>query len=235
MPSALLDIPVIVVGGQGRLGSAVTAECRHRGIVAQGKQAAEPWPPALPRTVVLDAGGPDGLPATVAYCRRNAVGLVYAVSGLDDAGRTALQRLAGDVPVVLATNLSLGHWLQARIGRWLARTVSELGETVEASVWERHTRAKQHRPSSSAVELARDWAAGAGRPVPEIVSLRSGHPVSEHALQLDWAHESLTVHHDVRDLRAAAAGAMLALAHVAGAGPGLTRFDAVLDQMLLAA
>jgi 4-hydroxy-tetrahydrodipicolinate reductase len=226
---------VVVVGGRGRLGSAVTAECRRRAITVQGKQAAEPWPEPRPATVVLDAGGPDGLTATVAYCQRNSVGLVYAVSGLSDAGRDALAQLAETVPVVLATNLSLGHWLQARVGRWLARTVSELGETVDASVWERHTRAKQHRPSSSAVELAQDWAAGVGGPAPEIVSLRSGHPVSEHALQLDWAFESLTVHHDVRDLRAAAAGAMLALGHAAGAGPGLTRFDAVLDQMLLAA
>lgn len=235
MPSALLDVPVIVVGGRGRLGSAVMAECRRRGIAVQGKQAAEPWPQALPATVVLDAGSPDGLAATTAYCRSNAVGLVYAVSGLNDADRAALEQLADEVPVVLATNLSLGHWLQARVGRWLARTLSELGEAAEASVWERHTRAKQHRPSSSAVELAQDWAAVAGGPAPEIVSLRSGHPVSEHALQLDWAYESLTVHHDVRDLRAAAAGSMLALAHAAGAGPGLTRFDAVLDQMLLAA
>lgn len=226
---------MVVVGGRGRLGSAVTAECHRRGIAVQGKQAAEPWPQALPATIVLDAGSPAGLAETAAYCRRNAAGLVYAVSGLSDAGRTALEQLAGDVPVVLATNLSLGHWLQARIGRWLARTVSELGETVEASVWERHTRAKQHRPSSSAAELAQDWAAVAGGPAPEVVSLRSGHPVSEHALQLDWAYESLSVHHDVRDLRAAAAGAMLALSHVAGAGPGLTRFDVLLDQMLLAA
>ncbi len=235
MPSALLDASVVVVGGRGRLGSAVTAECRRRAVAVAGKQAAEPWPQPLPGTVVFDAGSPDGLAETAAYCQRNGAGLVYAVSGLDDAGRAALEQLAGAVPVVLATNLSLGHWLQARVGRWLARTVSELGETVEASVWERHTRAKRHRPSASAVALAQGWAAVAGGPAPEIVSLRSGHPVSEHALQLDWAYESLSVHHDVRDLRAAAAGAMLALGHAATAGPGLTRFDALLDQMLLPA
>lgn len=203
--------------------------------MVMGKQAAEPWPEPRPGMLVLDAGGPDGLASTVAFCQRNRAGLVYAVSGLSDAGRSALQQLAGTVPVVVATNLSVGHWLQARVSRWLARTVCELDEAVQASVWERHPRTKQHRPSSSAIELAQDWAADSGAPVPEIVSLRSGHPVSEHAISLDWAYESLSVHHDVRDLRAAAAGAMLALRHAASAGPGLARFDAVLDDLLLAA
>lgn len=234
MPSPPAGTQVVVVGGRGRLGSAVTAECRRRGLAVQGKQAAEPWPEPMPGIVVLDAGSPDGLADTVTFCRRTGASLVYAVSGLDDAGRAALERLGGDVAVVLATNLSLGHWLQARVGRWLARTVAELGEPAEASVWERHPRTKQHRPSSSAVELADGWAATSGSAMPEIVSLRSGHPVSEHALCLDWAYESLSVRHDVRDLRAAAAGAMLALGHVAGAGPGLIRFDAVLDRLLAA-
>jgi 4-hydroxy-tetrahydrodipicolinate reductase len=225
---------VVVVGGRGRLGSAVTAECRRRRLPVRGKQAAEPWPEPAPATVVLDAGSPGGLADTVAFCQRTGAGLVYAVSGLDDAGRAALQWLGGEVAVVLATNLSLGHWLQARVGRWLASTVGQLGEAAEASVWERHPRTKQHRPSSSAVELAEDWATASHTDVPEVVSLRSGHPVSEHALCLDWAYESLSVGHDVRDLRAAAPGAMLALGHVASAGPGLIRFDALLDRLLAA-
>lgn len=233
MPSLQAGSPVIVVGGRGRLGSAVMAECHRRGIPVQGKQAREPWPEPCPTTLVLDAGGAAGLPATVAFCRRAGIGLVYAVSGLTDATRAALEQLAAAVPVVLATNLSLGHWLQLRVGRWLARTVRELDMPADAAVWERHPRTKQHRPSSSAAELAEEWAVQAGASAPEIVSLRSGHPVSEHALQLDWAYESLSVHHDVRDLRAAAAGAMLALGHAATAGPGLIRFDALLDQMLL--
>lgn len=224
-----------VVGGRGRLGSAVMAECRRRGVSVQGKQAADPWPEPQPAMLVFDAGSLDGLPETVAFCRRAGAGLVYAVSGLGDAGRAQLQQLAAAVPVVLATNLSLGHWLQSRMGRWLADTVRGLDEAVEASVWERHPRTKQHRPSTSAVELAEQWASHAGTATPEIVSLRSGHPVSEHAICLDWAYESLSVHHDVRDLRAAAAGAMLALGHAATAGPGLVRFDAVLDQLVLAA
>lgn len=235
MPSVQAGSLVIVVGGEGRLGSAIMAECRRREITVQGKQTDEPWPAPLPSTVVFDASSPDGLAGTSEYCQRNGVGLVYAVSGLSDAGRASLEQLAATVPVVLATNLSLGHWLQSRVGRWLARTVRDLDEAVEASVWERHTRAKQHRPSSSAVELAEEWTAHSGASMPEIASLRSGHPVSEHVLQLDWAYESLSVHHDVRDLRAAAAGAMLALGHAVGASPGLIRFDAVLDQMLLTA
>lgn len=235
MPSVQADSPVIVVGGRGRLGSAVTAECRRRGIAVQGKQADEAWPELSPAPVVLDASGPDGLAGTMAFCQRTGAALVYAVSGLSGAGRGSLEQLAAAVPVVLATNLSLGHWLQSRVGRWLASTVRDLDEAVDASVWERHPRTKQHRPSSSAVELAEEWAAHSGASTPEIVSLRSGHPVSEHGLQLDWAYESLSVHHDVRDLRAAAAGAMLALGHAAAASPGLIRFDAVLDQMLLAA
>jgi len=199
------------------------------------KQAADPWPEAGPATLVLDAGGAAGLPATVEFCRRNGAGLVYAVSGVTAAARASLEQLADIVPVVLATNLSMGHWLHLRITRWLAYTARQLDTTFDASVWERHPRTKQHRPSASATELAEEWAAHSGAATSEIVSLRSGHAVSEHTLRLDWANESLSVHHDVRDLRAAAAGAMLALGHAAAAAPGLVRFNTLLDQMLLEA
>ena len=226
---------MVVVGGRGRLGSAVTAECRRRGITVLGKQAADPWPEAGPTMLVFDAGGIAGLSATVAFCQRSGAGLVYAVSGVTAAAWASLKQLADTVPVVLATNLSLGHWLQSRVGRWLASTVRQLDTPVDASVWERHPRTKQQRPSASATELAEEWAAHSGAATSEVVSLRSGHAVSEHALQLDWAYESLSVRHDVRDLRAAAAGAMLALGHAAAAAPGLIRFDTLLDQMFLGA
>jgi len=235
LPATEPDPPVIVVGGEGRLGSAVMAACRRRGLAVQGKQAADDWPDPAPGTVVFDASSPDGLAATTAFCRQHSLGLVCALSGLTDSDRVELAGLGETVAVVLANNLSLGHYLQLRMLRWLAGTLGELGETVEASVWERHARTKQHRPSASAVELAQDWAASTGGETPEIVALRSGHPVSEHSVSVDWPYESLTVHHDVRDLRVAATGALLAISHIASADPGLVRFDAVLDERLRAA
>jgi len=219
-----------LVGATGRLGSAVGALLREREIPVVLRANREGWHATGTPSVVIDTSSPDCVERTVALCRESGAALVYAVSHLADA--SPLTELAEHVPVVRATNLSLGHWLQLRL---LAAAATWCAEPPVVSVRERHPAHKTDRPSSSALELARHWAAAAGTEVTEVTAIRAGHAVSDHVVQLDFAGESLVLGHDVRDRVAAARGALTAVEWLRTAPAGLHTMSDVFDDRQLGA
>ncbi|MGY0064553.1 dihydrodipicolinate reductase C-terminal domain-containing protein [Streptomyces sp. LZ34] len=238
MPPDQRSVPglrVGVVGATGRLGSRIAAECalRHVPVVMTAHSGA--WTAEQPPTVVIDASRGEVLPRTVAYCRDTGASLVACASDIGPDGEPLLAELAGSVTVVRAVNLSLGHWLQDHLlsvaGQLLRSSAMPL---PRVSLLERHTAAKRDRPSASARSLAATWEAHAGgAAVDEVASFRAGHQVSEHAVQLDFPNESLTLHHDVRDLSAAIPGALAIAAWAHGAPAGLVTAKQVYDGLFL--
>lgn len=211
-----------VVGANGRLGSRLVAACRERGLPLALAATRESWEPLTPEppTVVLDASRGAVIGESAEYCRRTGAALVACASDLGEEGSRELEKLAGSVPVVLATNLSVGHWLQGHLLDTVARIVPALPAPPEASVVERHTTAKRDRPSASARALAERWAAHGHGPVGDLASVRGGHPVSEHQVEWTFPAESLTLRHEVRSLDAAVFGALTAAAWTHTASPG---------------
>jgi 4-hydroxy-tetrahydrodipicolinate reductase len=225
--------PRIGVVGTGRLGSAVITAAGRLGLrveFAAGRQVG--WPASRVPDVVVDASAPAAAPAVVDYCAHHGCALVECVSNLDDARLDELAVLAKAVPVVRAVNLAFGHYLQHRVVRYLAGLPLAALSEVTASVWERHPATKAHRPSATAVELARVWERGSGIEVGEVSSRRDGLPVSEHEVALTWQNETLAVRHHVDSMNAAAAGAVIAARWVAGREPGLVSMAEVYDDLL---
>ncbi|ADI04067.1 dihydrodipicolinate reductase [Streptomyces bingchenggensis BCW-1] len=225
-----------VVGATGRLGSRIVAECALRDVPVVMTAHRGAWTAEQPPTVVIDASRGEVLPRTVAYCRETGSSLIACASDIGPDGEPLLAELAGSVTVVRAVNLSLGHWLQDHLlgvaGRLLRTSAMPL---PRVSLLERHARAKRDRPSASARSLAATWEAHAGgAAVDEVASFRAGHQVSEHVVQLDFAHESLRLHHDVRDLSAAAPGALAVAAWADGAPAGLVTVKQVYDRLFFA-
>ncbi|MGC7101283.1 dihydrodipicolinate reductase C-terminal domain-containing protein [Amycolatopsis lurida] len=209
-----------IVGVSGRLGSRIAAAAEAKGLPVTFTANRTTWQVGTPPSVVIDAGSAAALDRVVRFCRDTGAGLVSCVSGLSD--ETPLRELAEVVPVVRATNLSVGHWIQARLIAHAARLATASASAPHAAVFERHTTAKADRPSASALALAGVWSAAAGGGTPEISSYRAGLPVSEHQLELTFAHETLTIRHDVRDLGAAVEGALAAAEWAHHAAAGLT-------------
>lgn len=221
-----------IVGSSGRLGSALTTACRSAGVpvVAELNQAglvesARPW-------VVFDASSAAAFECTIELVGRWQAPLIYCVSVLPPEHRRALDRLAERVPVVLATNLSPGHWLQTRLTRQLAVLAKQCDLAATAAVYERHPRTKQDRPSASATQLAQAWQDHGPAAVSEVVGLRHGPAVSSHRVQLDLAGESLCIAHEVSDLSAAARGGLLLAAHVHELSAGLVTSDEAFDEIM---
>jgi 4-hydroxy-tetrahydrodipicolinate reductase len=190
------------------------------------------WPASRVPDVVVDASAPAAFPAVADYCAQHGCALVECVSNLDDRQLDELAVLAKAVPVVRAVNLAFGHHLQRRVVRYLSGLPLAAVSGATAAVWERHPVTKAHRPSATAVDLAREWERGSGVEVGDISSRRDGLPVSEHEVALTWPNETLAVHHHVNAMAAAAAGAVTAVRWVVGREPGLVSMADVYDDLL---
>lgn len=225
-----------IVGASGRLGSRLVAACADRGVPVVLTATRTTWEdvPGTPPTVVIDASRGAVLPLTAAYCQRAGAALIACASDLDSEGIDAARALSAQVPVVQATNLSIGHWLQNRLTRSAASIMRRLPDPPVASVLERHTAAKRDRPSASARALAATWETASGEgEVTEVVSYRAGLAVSEHTLDLTFPCETVSLRHDVRDLGAAVFGALAAADWAHDAPVGFYLINDLFDRLLV--
>lgn len=210
-----------MVGATGRLGSAVLAECARLGVAVGVTASRAGWVGTTPASVLVDASGPDALEDTVDYCERNGAALVYCVSRTTDRTRDRLTALGARTPVVVADNLSIGHWLQTRLVHVVAELTQALPTRPRMSVHERHPVTKRDRPSASARSLAAVWASAAPpESCGETTAQRSGQPVSDHVVTFDLPGLSLSIGHSVTDLTAAATALLGIAGHVRSLPPG---------------
>ncbi|MFD4182806.1 dihydrodipicolinate reductase C-terminal domain-containing protein [Rhodococcus sp. NPDC058514] len=213
----MCDAPIGIVGVTGRLGSAVAELCAEVGVTVatvatRSEWTAGPQDPA----VIVDASCVEALPDTLDYCRRTRCALVYCASGLTAEDRRELQRLAAEVPVVVAANLSPLHWIQEQNVRTAVALIGSIGIDVESTVIERHPTTKRDAPSATAVVLADGLPAST-----TTISERYGARVSDHRVVLTCLSETYELSHSVRDLRLAAVGAIALGGRLATAEPGM--------------
>jgi 4-hydroxy-tetrahydrodipicolinate reductase len=234
--------PVIGVCGTGRLGQAVRrlAEAEGHVVRVYDPRKTQIWRDGPAADVLVDCSAPAAADHVAEYCEELGLPLVECVSELGHARLERLRALGSRTAVVLAANLSLGNYLQTRALRCVADVLTTMeragisGVVPEAAVLERHPATKSHRPSTTALRLAREWTRSTGSAAADVASLRSGPPVSEHSVMLAWPEQELTITHHVSSLKAAAAGAVGVAGWAVGRAPGTYTVHEVFDDMLAA-
>ncbi|MDR7168014.1 4-hydroxy-tetrahydrodipicolinate reductase [Nocardia kruczakiae] len=207
---------VAVVGSTGRLGSAVARECARRGlpIVAEvwsgGRRIGAERP-----DVVVDASHPAALDDTAELCRRTGSPLLYCVSNPGGERLRLLRDLSAEIPVALATNLSPLHWIQVRTAALAAQLAGAITDDAETMIVDRHPATKRDAPSATA-RLLRETMGGHA----DITSVRYGPMVSDHHIVFTAGPETLELNHSVRDIRAAALGALRLAGELVGLPAG---------------
>ena len=263
-------IPVVLVGASGRMGLAIeraiedapgialAARVDEQGawrLETAGSKAAPAGYESLPGRasgleavvrpgdVVIEFSTPQGFRAAAAVCGDRELPLVSGTTGLEPADERLIDSLAASVPVLRASNFSLGV---ATLRRALAATIANLPETWDIEIVERHHRGKADSPSGTALTLARDaarargWGDDAfrcgreGRPGPRprreigLHSVRGGSWVGDHSVLLAGPGESIELRHVAEDRLAFAHGALAAARFVATASPGRYALEDVL-------
>jgi 4-hydroxy-tetrahydrodipicolinate reductase len=164
---------------------------------------------------------------------------VIGATGLNADERGAVERAAQSIPVVMASNMSLGVNLLLGLVEQAARVLRGQGYDVE--IIERHHRRKKDAPSGTALALGRAVADGLGadlesaavhgrqgirsedRPAGEIGfhAVRGGDIVGDHTVLFAADGECIEFSHRATSRDAFAVGALRAAAWAAGRAPGL--------------
>ena len=161
--------------------------------------------------VAIDFSLPDGFDAILALCVERNAAFVSGTTGLADAQREALAAAATRIPLLWASNFSIG----VAVLNELVRRTAELVPDWDCDIVESHHSQKRDAPSGTAVTLASVVEAVRGH-APPVASLRAGDIVGEHLVQFTSRGERLELVHRATHRDLFAAGALRAAVALQG-------------------
>ena len=167
--------------------------------------------------VLVDFSLPDAFDAALALCVARKAGFVSGTTGLSDAQRAALAAAAGSIPVLWASNFSLGVAVLVDAVERAARALPGW----DCDIVEAHHAGKRDAPSGTALTLGDAVAAGGA--TPRHASIRAGDIVGEHTVQFSGRGERLEFIHRATSRDVFAHGALQAAHWLSGRAPGRYR------------
>lgn len=194
--------------------------------------------------VLVDFTSPDSSLARAAACSEAGVAMVIGTTGMTEEQIDHLRRVAGNVPCVVAPNMSVGVSVLAKLVRAAAQA---LGEAFDIEIIEAHHRYKKDAPSGTALKLAQAAAEGVGRQLSEvgvygrqgivgerspaeigIHAVRAGDIVGEHTVLFGALGEHIELKHSAHSRDTFVRGALRAARFIVGKKPGLYSMEDVL-------
>lgn len=167
--------------------------------------------------VAVDFSLPEAFDPVLALCRRRGAALVSGTTGLSEAQRGALEEAAAEIPVLWASNFSLGVALLQELVERAAQALPGW----DCDIVESHHVHKQDAPSGTALTLGE--AAGRGGGQARYASIRAGDIVGEHLVQFTTAGERIELIHRAGSRDIFARGALHAAARLGGKPAGTYR------------
>jgi 4-hydroxy-tetrahydrodipicolinate reductase len=172
---------------------------------------------APPFDVAIDFSLPEGFDPMLALCLERGAGLVSGTTGISEAQRQALIQAADRIPLVWASNFSLGV---AVLDELVERAAVALSGW-DCDIVESHHVHKQDAPSGTALTLGA--AAQKGGAQPHYASLRAGDIVGEHLVQFTGMGERVELTHRATNRDIFARGALFAAVQLNGRAAGSYR------------
>ncbi|MDQ2701998.1 MAG: 4-hydroxy-tetrahydrodipicolinate reductase [Pseudomonadota bacterium] len=228
-----MDAPIrlLLHGASGRMGQALLRLCGEPGstcevVAAVSRKPAQRVVDGVPQfaaselhgvpgfDVAIDFSVADAFDPILAVCVERKAAFVSGTTGLDDRQRAALADAAGIIPLILASNFSLGVAVLADLVERAARALPGW----DCDIVEAHHAGKVDAPSGTALTLGA--SAGQGGATPRYASLRAGDIVGEHLVQFSGAGERLELVHRAGNRDIFARGALHAASRLAGRNPG---------------
>jgi len=194
--------------------------------------------------VLIDFSTPEGSRHRSQECVRQNTPLVVGTTGLEQIDEDRLRSAAETIPVLMASNMSIGMNLLFDVAPEIIR---KLGDTFDIEIVEQHHRDKVDAPSGTALTLADQIAKETGanpeddyqhgregdvgpRPSDEIGlhAVRGGTENGTHRLILSGDDETIEITHRALSRDVFAQGALRAAEFTADAGPGFYTMQDVL-------
>jgi 4-hydroxy-tetrahydrodipicolinate reductase len=173
--------------------------------------------------VAIDFSLPEGFDPVLDLCVARRAALVSGTTGLSDTQRAALSKAANTIPLVWASNFSLGV---AVLTELIERAAAAL-PGWDCDVIEAHHSQKKDAPSGTALTLG-EAATASGAKV-NYASVRAGDIVGEHTVQFAGLGERLELTHRAGSRDIFARGALHAASRIAAKPAGAYRVRDLLD------
>ncbi|MBL7189271.1 MAG: 4-hydroxy-tetrahydrodipicolinate reductase [Phycisphaerae bacterium] len=192
---------------------------------------------AVAADVAIDFSLPQALGQTVNYCLEKGIALVSGTTGLSDQQREKLRAASAEIPVLYATNMSVGMNTLFSLAGKLA---SMLGAEYDIEIVEQHHRFKKDAPSGSALTLAENICQATGRDFHESIThgrsgkntlrqkgtigmhaVRTGDITGVHSVIFGTLGETITLNHTANSRDTFVRGALRAAEWLVGKSPAL--------------
>jgi 4-hydroxy-tetrahydrodipicolinate reductase len=193
------------------------------------------WPPAA--DVAIDFSQPPVANHTIDCCTKNNIALVLGTTGLSPDQQGKLKDASKKIPLLYATNMSIGMNVLFSI---VGKAASLLGDEYDTEIIEQHHRFKKDAPSGSALTLAENICKATGKKFPDclvhgrsgketlrqkgtvgIHAVRAGDIVGVHSVLFSTVGETVTLNHTAHSRDTFAQGALLAAKWLIGKKPAL--------------
>ena len=172
--------------------------------------------------VLIDFSLPEALPSTLNYARKMETPVVIGTTGYDSEQINKIEELSHELPVVKASNFSIGIQMFLKMTDFLK---DNLPEDWDIEISETHHRFKKDRPSGTAKSIADLF----DREIP-ITSRRLGNVAGDHSIEFGSLGEVLSINHRALSRRTFAEGVIKSAEFILHQKPGLYSFSDVLFQ-----
>ena len=186
--------------------------------------------------VLIDFSPPASVLKSLSLCVAGGVPLVTGTTGFDDAGHTALKRAAGDIPLVVAPNMSIGINVCFEL---IKKTSQAIGDQADIEIVEIHHRHKKDAPSGTSLKMGSIIADEIGVTLKDkavydrhshtqrgdkeigFQTIRAGDAVGEHTAMFVLNGERIEITHRASSRNSFANGALCAAQWVCQQPPGI--------------
>lgn len=224
-------IRVLVHGATGRMGQAVlrlaggqpayqivgavSQRVTQRVIDGVPQFSASELHGVPPFDVAVDFSLPRAFAGILATCVEHGAAFVSGTTGLGEQDVAAMTKAAGRIPIIWASNFSLGVAVLAALVERAARALPGW----DCDIIEAHHKGKRDAPSGTALSLGEAIVATGA--TPRYASIRAGDIVGDHIVQFTTDGERLELTHRAGNRDIFARGALHAAQWIAHREPGL--------------
>jgi len=220
-------VHVLLIGAAGRMGQTVLnlAQTDAEIEIAGECDLGDAIEPAMKNCdVAIDFSQADSTDEICGAALKHGKPLVIGTTGHSPEQRKTIESTAQSVPIVLASNFSVG----VNVLFWLTRKAAEfLGADFNPEIVETHHTKKKDAPSGTAKTLGEILKTMRDSEIP-IQSIREDDVVGEHTVKFGGPGESLELTHRAADRGIFAAGALRAAKWIINKPPGLYSMQNVL-------
>ena len=218
----------MLIGAAGRMGKTVRelAEKDPDIQIAELCDLGDSIEPAMKTCdVAIDFSQADSIDEICRAASQHGKSLVIGTTGHSQQQRKTIKGTAHSVPIVLASNFSVG----VNVLFWLTQKAAELlGSDFNPEIVETHHKMKKDAPSGTAKTLAEILKSVRSSEI-AIQSIREGDVVGEHTVIFKGPGERLVLTHRAANRGIFALGAIRAAKWIVHKAPGLYSMQHVLE------